>query len=606
MNTSLVPCIATESCLPPNMGCNGACPQSQSLCPTTDICHVTTLTEPCDSTGITCLVGRSLVQGSNQTRFCEETSALPPQGQNCSNQSVYCLELGMCMSLSAPDLCQACPGNLVQCPGSGECVTELVRCCQSNELYCEVLGACIDSTFRCELPNVPPDNMQELIYLGSHSDYAATSASMGMGFVVSTVLGNETDPAMDSQGEELSIAITGASRLMLDEGEWQVTSSDGGGSWTTIDASVLSESNALLLPSTARVRFVRRAIELDGAVWLQVKLWDGNVDGYVSPNQTLVRSKDISFASTVPYTSTSAFSQESSLLVILLLPLNPPPSFVPSRSPWSFGSIQEDVSTGSNLGDVLSDVISSVYIPNFRVLPSNYIEEFPSSGNYEQLLPTDARSEYFDAVTNVNPTRIQRQMSASLGRIPGVGVAFDPETNNSGIWQTTLGNNPQLFVNLDTVLSSNTALLLNTDTRLRFLPRPDFCGNVSILLAPWDGYWTNSIASILPDGYIVTNIPPTTDASSTSRLSIYNLGQWEEGVVRVLCISDPPYVAENYVMTSAIPYRLVHIYSHLFTVLIDRETASIREQADMLAIFLQIVLRSEVSIQRISSASDDR
>ena len=41
----------------------------------------------------------------------------------------------------------------------------------------------------------------------------------------------------------------------------------------------MAEDRALFLPSSAQIRFVRRAAELEGAMWMRVKLWDGNEDG---------------------------------------------------------------------------------------------------------------------------------------------------------------------------------------------------------------------------------------------------------------------------------------------------------------------------------------
>ena len=605
LNSSLVPCVATESCLPQNMGCDGACPPGMSLCPTTDICHTDTLSESCDNTGITCLVERSLVQRSDRTRYCASTSTLPSAGLNCSNGSIYCEEIETCMSLFAPDLCQACPGQLLPCPGSGECVTELVRCCASNEIYCEVLSMCLDAGLRCELPNISPEITRDLFYLGSVYDNSSDSSSSVTSFVIQGILGNDTDPAMDSQGEELSIAITGASNLSRTYGEWQFSLSNNG-SWTGIELEVLSEANALLLPSTASLRFVRKAIELDGAVWLRVKLWDGNQDGYISPNETLVRSQGPSFASTIPYTSTSAFSQASSLLVILSQPLNSPPSFLPSSDQWNFRDIKEDVSFGSNLGDVLYDVVSSVYVPDVAVLPTTFIEGFPSS-DYEQLLPDEVTGEYFSNVRDVNPTRVQRQMASLSGQMPGVAVTFDPAVSaESGTWQVALRNNPQIFVNLDSVITPQTAALLDTNARLRYLPNPDFCGTTSILLAPWDGFWSDSVASALPNGYIVSNIPPSLDVSSSARLSNYNLGSWERGVVNVQCVPDPPSIENKRILTSAIPYQLVHVYKDLFTILVDRDVVSVREEENTLAIYLHIVLQDPVNIKRISPAPENK
>ena len=515
----------------------------------------------------------------------------------------------MCMELSAPDLCQACPGVLVQCPTTGECVTDLVRCCSTDELYCEVLSTCLDVNLRCELPNIAPVNLQELYYLGTLSNYSAAETSIPWPvFEISDILGNGTHLALDSQDEELSIAITGASDLSPPRGEWQF-SLLGTEEWTGIDPAALSNANALLLPSTAQLRHVRTVIELDGAVWLRVKLWDGNEDGYISSNDSLVRSADPSFASTLPYLPNGAFSGTSSLLAVLVLPLNSPPLFQPSSSSWRFEGIAEDISVGTNLGDVLSDVLSPVYLPNFAILSTSAIEGFPSVGvDYEQLLPAEARGGYFEAVAAVNPTRVQRQMASLSGQQPGVGVAFDPvAANDSGVWQVTMGDNLQLFVNLNTVLTSHsTAALLDYRARLRFLPAPNFCGQASVLLAAWDGVLSGSIAPLSPGGYVTVNLPLAADASSTSTLSRYNLGSWEKGVVSIQCMSDPPVMVAGRIQTSVIPYQLVHTYSRLFTVLVDREVAEVRQQTGTLAVYLQIVLLQPVVIKRMAPTPENR
>jgi len=607
MNSSLVPCVTTESCLPQGMACDGTCPSGMSVCPSTDFCHPSTLTQSCDSTGITCLTGRSLVQMRNRTRYCVETSTLPTSGQSCGNDSVYCQELGMCMELSAPDLCQACPGVLVQCPTTDECVTDLVRCCSSDELYCEVLSTCLSAELRCELSNIAPENPPEQFYLGSLSNYSTQPGFSWPSFVIADFLGNDTHLALDSQDEELSIAITEAVGVASQRGEWQF-SLYGSEEWIGIDPGVLSDANALLLPSSASLRFVRSVVDLEGGVWLRVKLWDGNEDGYISSNDSLVRLVDPSLASTLPYSPTSAFSETTSLLVMLLLPLSSPPSFQPSSSLWRFGDILEDVSVGRNFGDVLSSVLSPVFLPNFAVLSTSVIEGFPLEVDYESLLPTVVRSEYFDEVAKVNPTRIQRQRATLSSRLPGVGVAFDPvAVNGSGVWQVTMRGSPHQFVNLNSVLTSDSrATLLDYSARLRFLPAPNFCGRTSILVAPWDGVGTDSVMSLSPRGYLTIDLPPAADASSTSTLSRYNLGSWERGVVTIQCVSDPPTVVAGQIQTSAIPYQLIHAYSNLFTVRVDREAIEVREQSSTLAVYLQIVLLEPVVVRRITPTPENR
>lgn len=590
-------------CQPQNVGCNGACPLGMSLCPTTKICHVSTLSESCDDTGITCLEGSSLVQRSDRTRFCAITDSLPSSGQNCNNGSLYCEELNLCMELTAIDLCQPCPGQLLPCPGSSECVIDLIQCCGANEVYCEVLSTCLEVGRRCKLPNVAPESSSDLIYLESISNFSEDTIYSRSGHVIYKLLGNDTTPAVDSQGEELSIAIISASEVPSIYGEWQFATSNNS-SWTRLESSQLSEINGLLLPNTARLRFVRRLIELDGAVWLRVKIWDGNQDGFLSPRSNLVRTQEPRFAPTIPYNTNSAFSQNSTLLVTLVHPLNSPPSFPSSFAQWNLTSIQEDITFGENLGDSLSDIILSVHIPDFRVLPTDHIERLPDM-LYEQLLPGDVAHRYYNDINSINPTRVQRQLALQSGQTPGVAVTFDPIGGNAlGTWQVAFTNDPQVFVNLDSIIgynnTSDNAVLLNTTARLRFLPGLNFCGTASILLAPWDGFWSDSVASTLPNGYIVVDLPPSNDSSASNRLSRYNLGLWERGVVTVQCIQESPIVFETRIQTSVIPYQLTYVYEDLFTLLVDRNIASLKEEEATFVNYLHIVLQHQVRIIRLS------
>jgi len=155
--------------------------------------------------------------------------------------------------------------------------------------------------------------------------------------VIGLILGNGTHPGVDSQGEELSIAIVETSQVPESAGEWQYALCSSSHSnlatacssvvstWVTIGD--VSESHALILPNTARIRFIRKAIEFDGAVWMRVKLWDGNQDGYLSPEDNLVRTRDPHFNFTVPFSSISPYSEDTTLITVLVQPLISPPTF---------------------------------------------------------------------------------------------------------------------------------------------------------------------------------------------------------------------------------------------------------------------------------------
>ena len=608
LNSTLIPCIAMETCLPVNVACAGTCLEGgMSVCPTTNLCHMTTLSESCDNTNVTCLIGQSLVQRNDTTRYCAVTNTLPQNGRLCNSDSVYCEELDRCMNRSSPYLCQRCPGQLLPCPNSGDCVTNLVQCCSPDEAFCSTLNSCLQLGTRCELPNIAPSVPSELVYLKTMTAFNESAIYSSEGHVISVLLGNNgTNPAVDSQGEEVSVAIVGASDVTISYGEWQFALTPYE-NWMRINRSLLSESNALLLPNTARLRFVRKSIELDGAVWLRARLWDGNTDGFLSPRQDLVQRHSPSFMSTLPYTPSGAFSQAATLLTVIISPAILPPSFNPMAT-LQFTRIQEDVVFAQNLGNALFDLILSVEIPNFSVLSEDRIEGFPQgmSSVYEQLLPAEVTSLYYDNIRRVNPTRKERQLAHQSGQLPGVAVSLDSmTTNNSGLWQVALSDDPKLFLSLDSIISSTDMILLNTTARLRFLPHPDSCGVVSILLAPWDGFWNSTVATQLPSGFIISNAPQSNQLSS-SQLSMYNLNSWERAQLAIECLPDRPRVLERLVHLSPIPYRIIHWYERVFSLLVDRNPSSLRQEELIFANYLQIILQHTVSLLRFSPATERR
>jgi hypothetical protein len=419
-----------------------------------------------------------------------------------------------------------------------------------------------------------------------------------IGHVISVLLGNQS---LDSQGEELSVAIVGGSDLHSSEGEWQFALNSTQ-SWQSVPVGIVSESNAFLLPSTAYLRFVQRSEALSGAVWLSVKLWDGNTDGYLSAQQDLVRFAVPSFSATVPFAPDGPFSERTVLLTVLVYPSISPPSFS-SLATHQLTGIHEDVVFSQNLGDLLSEVVVTVDTSHFAVLPEDIVEGFPESTRtpFEQLLPVDVRGRYYDAVRRVNPTRAERLQAQQSGQSPGVAVMLDPlASNHSGAWQVALTSDPKQLRNLEAVLSAENSgyVLLNVSARLRFLSGVDFCGETSILLAAWDGFWNISVATILDSGYIVSGV--------RSGLSQYNLNSWVRAVLRVECAADSPAVLETSVQLSAIPYRIAYRYERLFTLLVDRSVSSLRREEQLLSNYLQIVLQYPATIQRLSPAVEGR
>ena len=608
LDTALVPCITLSECLPPNMACAGVCPQGTSVCPTTNVCHETSLSDSCDSTNETCLIGQTLVQRLNSSRYCTNSSLLPSAGAMCTDLGlVYCEGLEECQNISAPLLCQPCPNGLFYCETNDSCLANMVECCEDGSYYCEVLGECIGAGVRCELPNIAPVVDEQLIHVESLVTFDLNSDYSSKGHVISQLLGNGTHPAVDSQGEHVSIAVVQVSPIPANFGEWQYSFCEESDSpcsagWERINGDILSETNALVLPNMARVRFVRRSIELAGAVWLRVKLWDGNEDGFLSPSDNLVSSFSSQYLTTLPYTDRGAFSANSTLLTILVHPYIQPPIFN-SQSSFQLTSVLEDAIFAFNHGNTISDFITSVYVPDLSPIQGNLVHGFSSLQEgvaFELLLPFEVRENYLRDLQRANSVRRERQAARASGQLPGVAVSLNFSV--PGKWQVSLGGDPQRFISISSLIDLSTQLLLlNTSSRLRFLPEVDFCGAVPILFAAWDGFWNNSVATRLNSGYITSSLPPL-----SSSLSHYNLNEWEEVWINITCVPDKPVVRAKRVLLDPIPYRLAYRYERLFTALVARDFMSVRRERDTLENYLQLILRVPVRIIRIFRAVNDR
>ena len=474
----------------------------------------------------------------------------------------------------------------------------------------------MNTSERCELPNIAPVVQTGLIYLETIASFDADAVYSDDGHVIGLILGNGTLPGVDSQGEELSIAIVETSQVPESTGEWQYALCSNNHSdlatacssvvntWVTIGD--VSETRALILPNTARIRFVRKVIEFDGAVWMRVKLWDGNPDGYLSPADNLVRMSDPHFDITVPFRSVSPYSEATTLMTILVQPLISPPTFSYLAS-LQFSDIQEDVRFVENRGNTIAEIVVSIQVPNFRVLPEDRIEGFPAVldgdfASYEALLPDVSLQNYFNQVRTVNPTRLERQDAVQSRQCPGVGVGFDATSSLTGTWQVTSTGDSRRFIYLDSVVNtSSQILLLNTTARLRYLPHVDFCGEASIRIRPWDGFWNETVATRLENGYIVTS-----SAGQQASLSSFNLNEWEEAEIRISCVHDKPVVSQILVVMDPIPYRITYRYERLFTVLVARETNSLRAEQERFSDFLQLILQQPVDIRRFSPANSTR
>ena len=598
-------CLPSETCLPPNTACNGQCPPGTSLCPTTHLCHVTSLSESCDGTNITCLIGQILAEGTDSTRECRSLSTLPQTALDCSNEQLYCTSTDECVNITSPPACPYCPTPLTLCPDTRECVPSPEHCCGSGGFFCDALNQCLALSEICQLPNVPPVVFTPLIHLPNPDPQS------GDGHVISELLSNGANSTVvDSQGEELSIAIVETSGISPANGEWQFglcsnTSwlpgdAEECGMWEWSVVGVVSENRALVLPNTARLRFLRLGVVLEGVVWMKVKLWDGNQDGYLSSSSDLVRHSLPHHLPTLPFSHTGPFSENTTFITALLLPLLPPPS-LPTSTPLTLSPLTEDTPITANRGNTVEDLVLQVLVPELPVLPEDTIQGLPDSLSFAEFenRETEAVEEYFVRVKGVNPTRQQRQSVMERGLGPGIGIRLDSmsDVEGKGQWQVAWNGDVRRYVYVTSLLTStNQILLLNTTARIRFVPRPDYCGQVSIPFQPWDGVWNETETNQTETGFLVTK---------ETTISEFNLNEVVLATQTVECIPDKPVLLVDRLQLEPIPYFISHTYNRLFTVIVSMETGVLRGNRERLSELLHLVLEEEVSILRIAGHHTD-
>ena len=590
---------------------------------------MTSLSESCDASNITCLIGQTLVEEGDGLRFCVTSSLLSPFGENCTRfGEIYCRVLDECINFSSSNAssssssssspCNHCPPSFLLCLDSRTCVSSLAQCCGLNAYYCNILERCLGNDEVCRLPNIAPVVAAPLIHVDSVSNFDLESAGSGDGHVIGWLLSNNlTHPAVDAQGEELSVAIIEISDILELEGAWQYGMCPNT-SWSLcrveewVGIGTVSESNALVLPSLARIRFVQFITEkVEGAVWVRVKLWDGNRDGYLSESTDLVRSVQPHYASTLSFSPSGAFSENTTLLSLLLLPTLPPPlltphTLTPSQPSVHFANIQEDVSIVGNRGNVIEALVG-VSVPDLPILPEDEIEGFPDipvsdsglTGSYDDLLPIGVRNEYLSRVKGVNPTRLERQIATEHGQSAGVGINLSADVIAG--WQVAWNGDVRKFVFLESLTTSsatNQILLLNTSARVRFVPGRDYCGSVSILLHAWDGYWNETESTRLAGGFLVTN---------QTALSAYNLNNQSNVATQLVeCTPDKPVIQVSPVQLQPAPYYLSYEYERLFTLIVSAETEYVRAERERLSELLQVILEVEIELLRIASVDNER
>lgn len=426
----------------------------------------------------------------------------------------------------------------------------------------------------CKLPNIAPKVTEELIYHSSVKDVvidSETSDVSGLAKMVGVLLGNGNNLGVDGQNEEIGIAIVELAQPNVTLGVWQYAecySNDinlckqcnNVSSWNSIIDS-LSESHSLFLPNTACLRYLRRSLYSVGASWLRVKLWDGNTDGYISPKPTLVRYQQPFYNSTLPYNAIGSTSEASTLLTVLIVPVNSQPMF--GISDPHLTKITENVKLQDNIGDTVIDIVESISFDHLPVLVSKVVgglpelDGFGNSIQYINLLPPDALSTYYNAIDEVNPTRVERQ---STELEPSIAIQILPSDLVNGDWQVSMNGDPQLYIYLSDIVGiTEHLILLSTSSRIRFVPKPYFKGEAMLSVYPWDGVLPEPVQEqSLNDIMIQTTAHGYFLPQSLNTVSYLR--------VDVTQVEQQPIINTPTVSLSAIPYSIRFNYSSLFTI----------------------------------------
>lgn len=484
------------------------------------------------------------------------------------------------------------------------------------EYYCDALTSCLPNGARCELPNVAPRVEQSLFLAEVVMSFDENTIYNSDGYVVGLLLSSDNETAIDSQGEELGIAITEVQDVSLSLGEWQfATCRDSVGDmfgtcryltspWQLLPSQI-DQSNAFLLPSDSRLRFVRKTLELEGAIWLRIKLWDGNKDGYLSSAQNLTRSEMPHFESTLPFNANGAFSEETSLVALLLYPETTQPEFPDVGVAVQLSTINEEEIPLYNKGNILRDVVGNVQLTELPVVNDLIIGGFPSVppqlniSHYQSLLPSNIIDGYFEAVAKVNPSRKARAYARAMNQSPGVALSFGPPTDSTaGRWQVSGSGSAFDWTYLDDIIDEKSLVLLNLSTLVRFAPSKDFHGKVSISLQPWDGFWNDTIAAVTPgNNYIVTL------SLSNQSLSLNSVVRAE---LEVLSVEEAPIILKRSFELDPLPYSILYNYTRLFTLEIEQPVGLLRQDQGTIAQLLQVALGHAVNLKRFVPTSATR
>ncbi|RDU97994.1 DUF4347 domain-containing protein [Trinickia dinghuensis] len=282
-----------------------------------------------------------------------------------------------------------------------------------------------------QMPAIPEDTTAPALQtvgtlFGSHFNDSADqqqTASNPTGSVANTLAG---------------VAITG-NAADPSTGSWQY-STDNGTTWHTIATTGLSDSNALVLSSTAEVRFIPTA-DFNGVPGqLTTRVIDSSntaVTATVSGAQlaatdVAIAGVDVSGANNGGSTAVSA---QTVALGIDVTPVNDAP-----------------IASGSVSITMPEDTIA----PPLQSVGTLFGSHFNDSADQQQ--------------SGSNPTG---SVANTLAGVAITGNAADPTT---GSWQYSTDNGATWHTIATTGLSDSNALVLSSSADLRFIPAPDFNG----------------------------------------------------------------------------------------------------------------------------------
>lgn len=309
------------------------------------------------------------------------------------------------------------------------------------------------------------------------SDQPITNHTLGVADNVTVAAPPETlvstlvSTATDANGDSLGIAITDLP-TPVGSGSWSY-SLDGGSSWIIIDETQISETNALLLPGDARLRFESTGSASGYTMTMTYRAWDQSTGSAGS------------FADTTSNGGTTAFStaMETADLIVLA------PNTAPSLGETSY----------TDSVDQYAEIL--IYAGELDFASEQQGEDFSDSIVNDPDGPFDA----------------------------GGGFAI-VDTSGSGLWEyTTDGGTTWHTLSV----SATSALLLTSDTsnRLRYTPEDpsDHTETPSLTYKAWDGGDGRANGDTNVDTTAATNNNAYSANTATYIVSITDQPDWIGG-----------------------------------------------------------------------------